>query len=98
MSLFLGSQLRNSALSVNLLRSSIFTLCSSFVATMVTSPFISIVDHTDHIFFESLSSGDNIDGDEDLQKDKYKDTQTKTKTNKDPMYAVFFKSNGLKDL
>ena len=42
------------------------------------------------------------DQDEDLQKDKYKDTQTQTKTNtkcfQDPMYAIFIKSRGFKDL
>ena len=40
---------------------------------MVTSPFL---DHTKHIFSESLSSGDDNDQDKDLQKDKYKDTHT----------------------
>ena len=63
-----------------------------------------VLDHTNHIFSERLSSGDDIDGDEDLQKDKYKnkDTQTQTKTNKtclqDPMCAIFFKSREFKDL
>ena len=68
------------------------------------SPPYDVLDHTNHIFSESLSSGDHIDGDEDLQKDKYKDkdTQTQTKTNKtclqDPMCAIFFKSREFKDL
>ena len=68
------------------------------------SPLCDVLDHTNHIFSESLSSGDDIDRDEDLQKDKYKDkdTQTQTKTNtkffQDPMYAIFFKNRGFKDL
>ena len=37
-----------------------------------------------------------------LQKDKYKDkdthTQTNTKCFQDPMYAIFFKSRGFKDI
>ena len=68
------------------------------------SPPYDVLDHTNHIFSESLSSGDDIGRDEDLQKDKYKDkdTQTQTKTNtkcfQDPMYAIFIKSRGFKDL
>ena len=58
-----------------------------------TCPLYDVLDHTDHIFSESLSSGDDIDQYEDLQKDKYKDTetqtQTKTKCFEDPMYAIF---------
>ena len=54
------------------------------------------------LFSESLSFGDDIDGDKYLQKDKYKDKDTQTKTNKtcfqDPMYAIFFKSRWFKDL
>ena len=54
------------------------------------------------IFSESLSSVDDNDRDEDLQKDKYKDIDTHTKTNtkcfQDPTYAIFFKSRGFKDL
>ena len=42
------------------------------------SPPYDVLDHTYHIFSESLSYGNNIDGDGDLQKDK--DTQTQTKT------------------
>ena len=67
---------------------------------MVTSPLYDVLDHTNHIFSESLSSGDDIDRDEDLQEDNYKDkdTQTQTKTNtkcfQDPMYAIFIKSRG----
>ena len=30
------------------------------------------------MFYECLSSGDDIDGNEDLQKDKYKDKNTQT--------------------
>ena len=68
------------------------------------SPPYDVLDHTNHIFSESLSSGDDIGRDEDLQKDKYKDkdTQTQTKTNtkcfQDPIYAIFFISRGFKDL
>ena len=49
-----------------------------------------------------MSSGDDNDRDEDLQKDKYKDIDTHTKINtkcfQDPTYAIFFKSRGFKDL
>ena len=49
---------------------------------------------------EGNGNGDDNDQDEDSQKDK--DTQTQTKTNKkcfqDPMYAIFFKSRGFKDI
>ena len=68
-----------------------------------TQPY-DVLDHTNHIFSESLSSGDDIGQDKDLQKDKYKDkdTQTQTKTNtkcfQDPIYAIFFISRGFKDL
>ena len=66
------------------------------------SPPHDVLDHANHIFSESLSSGDDIDRDEDLQKDKYKDKDTQTKTNtkcfQDPMYLIFFKSRGSKDL
>ena len=62
----------------------------------------SVLDHTNHIFSERLSSGDDINRDEDLQEDKYKDTQTQTKTNtkcfQDPIHAIFFISRELKDL
>ena len=63
-----------------------------------------VLNHTSHIFSESLSSGDDNDRDEYLQKDKYidKDTQTQTKTNtecfQDPMYAIFIKSREFKNL
>ena len=40
------------------------------------SPSYDVLDHTNHIFSESLSSGDDNDQDKDLQKDKYKDTHT----------------------
>ena len=62
------------------------------------SPPYYVLDHRNHIFSESLSSGDDNDRDRDLQKDKYKDkdTQTQTKTNtkcfQDPVYAIFSKS------
>ena len=68
------------------------------------SPLYDVPDYTNHIFSESLSSGDDNDRDEYLQKDKYKDkdTHTQTKTNtkcfQDPMYAIFIKSRGFKDL
>ena len=68
------------------------------------SPPYDVLDHTRHIFSESLSSDDDIDRDEDLQKDKYKDkyTQAQTKTNtkcfQDPIYTIFFISRGFKDL
>ena len=70
--------------------------------SMVTSPFAvhmyDVLDHTNHVFSESLSSGDDIDRDGDLQKDKYKDKDTQTQTNtkcfQDSMYAIFFKSRG----
>ena len=54
-----------------------------------------MVFHTNHIFSESLLSGDDNDRDEDLQKNIYKDkdTQTQKKTNKNyfqhPMYAIW---------
>ena len=35
-----------------------------------------VLDHTNHIFSESLSSDDDNDRDKDLQKDKYKDKGT----------------------
>ena len=66
------------------------------------SPLYDVPDHTNHIFSESLSSGDDNDRDKYLQKDKYKDTHTQTKTNtkcfEDPIYAIFIKSRGFKDL
>ena len=75
---------------------------------MVTSPILhlspsnDVLDHTNHIFSERLSSGDENDRDEDLQKDKYKgkDTQTKTNTKcfKDQIYVIFLKSREFKDL
>ena len=34
------------------------------------SPLYDVLDHANQVFSESLSSGDHIDGDEDLQKDK----------------------------
>ena len=50
-----------------------------------------VLDHTNHVFSESLSSGDDIDRDE--HKDKYKDKDTQTKTNtrclQDPMYTIY---------
>ena len=61
------------------------------------------LDHANHIFSESLSSGDDNDRDEYLQKDKYKDkdkdthTKTNTKCFKDPMCVLFLKSKGFKD-
>ena len=65
------------------------------------SPLYDVPDHTNHIFSESLSSGDDHGRDGDLQKYKYKDKDTQTKTNtkcfQDPMYAIFFKSRGFKD-
>ena len=58
-----------------------------------------VQDHTNHILSESLSSDDAIDGDKELQKDKYKDKDTQTETNKkcfqDPMYAFFFQKQGV---
>ena len=64
-------------------------------------PLYDVLDHTNHIFSESLSSGDDNDRDEDLKEDKYKDKDTQTKTNtncfQDPMYAIFQKQ-GPKDL
>ena len=64
------------------------------------SPLYDVLDHTNHIFSESLSSGDAIDGDEELQKDKYKDkdTQANTKCFHDQMYAIFLKSRGFNDI
>ena len=49
-------------------------------------------------FYESLLSGDDIDGDKDLQKDKDTQTKTNTKCFQDPMYAIFIKSRGFNDL
>ena len=55
------------------------------------SPLCDVLEHKNHIFSESLSSGDDNDRDEYLQ--KYKDTHTQTKTNtkcfQDPIYAIF---------
>ena len=58
-----------------------------------------VLDHTNHIFSENLSFGDDIDGGKDLQKDKYKDTQTQTKIQRqiDSMYAIFVKGREFKD-
>ena len=60
------------------------------------SPLYDVLDHTNHIFSESLSSSDDNDQDED------KDTQTQTNTNtecfQDPMYAIFLKSMRFKDI
>ena len=39
-----------------------------------------VLDHTNHIFSESLSSGNDNDREEELQKDNTK-TKTQTKTN-----------------
>ena len=52
------------------------------------------------MFSESLSSDDGNDQYEDKYKDKDTETQkqTKTKCFQDPMYAIFFKSRGSKDL
>ena len=63
------------------------------------SPPYDVLDHTNHIFSESLSSGDDNDRDEYLQKDKDTHTQTKTNTKcfQDPMYTIFFKIRGFKD-
>ena len=63
-----------------------------------------VLDHTNHVFSESLSSGDDNDRDEYLQK-----TNTKTKTHthrhkdntkcfQDPLYAICIKISGFKDL
>ena len=62
------------------------TVCP--LSTFVTYFSFSICLHTNHIFSESLSSGDDNDRHKDLQKDK--DTQTKknTKCFQDPMYAI----------
>ena len=66
-------------------------------------PFL-VLESSNHIFYESLSSSDDNDRDKYLQKDKYKDkdTHTQTKTNtkcfQGPMYAIFIKSRGFKDL
>ena len=43
----------------------------------MTSPLYDVLDHTNHIFSESLSSGDDNDQDQDLQKDKCKDKDIK---------------------
>ena len=60
---------------------------------MVTSPSYDVLNHTNHIFSESLSSGDDNDRDEYLQKDKDTHTQTKTNTKcfQDPIYAIYQK-------
>ena len=60
------------------------------------SPSYDVLDHTNYIFSEGLSSGP-------LTQDKYrdKDTQTQTRTDtkcfQDPMYAIFIKSREFKD-
>ena len=67
------------------------------VCPCVTKRDISIYLHR-LMFLTSLSSGDDIDLEDDLQEDKYKDkdTQTQTKTNtkcfQDPIY--FSKAGG----
>ena len=55
-------------------------------------PIYDVPDHTNHIFSESLSSGDDNDRDEDLQKDNYKDkdTQTHTKTETKCFQDLFY--------
>ena len=62
------------------------------------SPLYDVPDHANHIFSESLSSGDDNDRDENIQKEKYKykDTQRETNTKwfQDPMYAIFSKAGG----
>ena len=60
---------------VDLLTSSVFTwlfACFSPWQHLHLSPSNDVLDHTNHIFSESLSSGD--DNEEYLQKDKDKDT------------------------
>ena len=49
--------------------------CCLFVCRHL-SPLYDVLGHTNHMFYECLSSGDDIDGNEDLQKDKtYKKTR-----------------------
>ena len=76
--------LRKSAVQqsfVDLLTSFIFTfpvVCLSPWSHLHLSPSYHVLDH---IFTESLSSGDNNDREEYLQKDKYKGKDTHTQTN-----------------
>ena len=66
---------------VNLLTSTVFTLLFVCLSSpwwhLHLSPSYDVLDHTNHIFSESLSSGDDNDRDEYLQKDKDTHTQTK---------------------
>ena len=52
-----------------------------------------VLDHTNHIFSESLSSDDDNDRDKDLQKDKYKD-KDKVLPRPNVCYLFFFKAGG----
>ena len=42
------------------------------------SPLCDVLEHKNHIFSESLSSGDDNDQDKDMQKDKCIDKDTNT--------------------
>ena len=53
-------------------------ICGIFLLLHL-SPLYDVLDHTNHTFSESLSSGDDNARDEDLQKGKYED----------PMYVIF---------
>ena len=78
------------------------TFVTSFSFSICLNYIYDVSDHTNHIFSEILSSGDDNDWDKDLHKDYYKDKDTQTNTNtkcfQDPMYAIFFKHRGFKDL
>ena len=72
-----GQKLRKSAVQqsfVDLLTSPIFTfrlfVCLSPWWHLHLSPSNDVLDHTNHIFSESLSSGDDNDRDKYLQKDE----------------------------
>ena len=64
--------------------------CSSPWWHLHLSPPYDVLDHASHIFSESLSSGDDIDWDEDLQKDKYKDKDTQTQTKIDKKWVNIY--------
>ena len=80
---------------VDLLTSSVFTwlfACFSPWQHLHLSPSNDVLDHTNHIFSESLSSGD--DNEEYLQKDKDKDT-AKYKVLPRPNVCYIFQRQGV---
>ena len=68
--------------------------------SMVTSPFAvhmyDVLDHTNHIFSESSSSGDDNDWDEDLQKDKDTD-KDRNKVLPRPNVCYIYQKQGVQE-